>query len=158
MADFNTFVAEVRGPGSGAPVAYKPDASVLSTLESGNFVAWQTSTRTLVLFVRDGSVGKYVGISRDSAKTVLRLGNQAALQPDRISVYTTGIHNVLGKSGETYSHGDEVYMNGTDVTSVTKTAGTGGVKVGVVYLPDGTQKIGAVRVPILIDAYAVTQA
>ena len=158
MVDYNTFVRDVRS-NNGNPVSYKPDSALAGSLETGEFAAWDATNKLLKRYVRDGTAGKFIGISRDSMKGVRRLGNQAALDPDRVSTYTAGVHDVLGTAAETYKHGDEVYMNGTDTTKVTTVVGSpAGIKIGVVWLPDGTTKSGAVRVPILIDPYTVTQA
>ena len=69
------------------------------------------------------------------------------------SVFTSGVHELLGLSGDTYLHGDAVYMNATSTIQITKTQGAGGVQVGAVFLPDGTSRVGQVRVPVLIDAF-----
>lgn len=42
---------------------------------------------------------------------------------------------------------------GADSQTITTVAGTGGVKVGKVWLPNRAPKSGTVRVPVLIDEY-----
>lgn len=157
--DRPTFVKDVRPFGGGSPISYLVDPAV-TDFAQGEFAAWAGSTtRLLRRFVRAGEAGKLVGITRDSQLGVAKLGNQAALAQAvaHLSVFTTGIHEVLGTAGETYGHGMEVYMSGTDTQKITLAAG-GGVKVGMVYLPDGSTKVGAVKVPILIDEYTITQS
>lgn len=155
--DKYTFQKDLRPFGGGTPVAYPLDPAVTG-LAQGEFVAWASSSKTLLRFVRAGEAGKYVGISRDSQIGVAKLGNQAALQAaiTPFSVFTTGVHEVLGTAGETYAHSNAVYMSGTNTQKITLVAG-GGVQVGTVHLPDGSTRVGAVNVPILIDEYTKTQ-
>ena len=155
MAEFYTFLGDLRPWGNGTPVAYKIAAAL--ELESGTFAAWDATNGTLVKFIRDASGGKFAGVTRGSSVMVKSLGNQAALIPPKLSVFTTGIHQMLGTAAETYTHGVVVYMNGTTANKITTTQGTGGVAVGAVHLPDGSTLSGAVRVPILIDEYTITQ-
>jgi hypothetical protein len=156
VAPYYTFQKDLRPFGGGTPFDYA--VSTTLNIDMGEFVGWDATNKTLVSFVRDGSAGKFAGIARGSQAQIKGLGNQAALLLSKISVFTTGVHALLGTAAEVYGHGDAVYMNGTDVTKVTKTAGTGGVQVGIVHLPDGTTRTGAVRVPVLIDEYTITQA
>lgn len=155
--DFYTYRQDIRPRGDGSPVAFKPLAA-LTDLCTGELVGWDADDKALVRFVRDGAGNiKYVGISKDSMASLAKLGNYAQLKLDRVGVFTTGVHEMLGTAAETYVHGTEVYMNGTDTQKITTVVGTGGVKVGRVHLPDGSTKSGAVLVPILIDDYTVTQ-
>lgn len=160
MTDFNTYVKDLRPFGNGTPIGYNIAAALSPPMQQGEMVAWDSTALTLVRFVRDASAGRFVGVSRDSQFGIQKLGNAAALmnavQP--FSVYTTGIHELLGSAGVTYEHGSAVYMDGTFTNTVTTSAGAGGVQVGTVYLPDGTTKTGAIRVPVLIDEYTKTQA
>lgn len=160
-ADFMTFVKDIRHFGGGSPVAYRYDPSGLaegagSPILQGEMVAWasNTSTPVLVRWVRDASAGKFVGIARESAKGVQRLGNQAALTPTELSVFTTGVHNLRTSNGETYNEGDAVFMAGTNTDQVTKTAG-GGTQIGKVFLPMDPAVVGdgTKRVPVIIDEY-----
>lgn len=155
--DKPTFVKDLRPFGGGTPVGYTADAS-LTDLAQGEFVAWASVSKTLLRFVRAGEAGKYVGVSRDSQLGVARLGNQAALASATapLSVFTTGVHEILGTAGETYAHSNAVYMSGTNTQKITLVAG-GGVQVGTVHLPDGSTRVGAVNVPILIDESTITQ-
>ena len=119
------------------------------------------AARELRRWDRAGFVGKFVGITAFSQLKMSSLGNQAALtsrnQP--FDVFTTGVHRVTGTVGDTYSHGDAVYQSTpTSTQQVAKSAGTNNVQVGIAWLPDGTQVVGAVDVPILIDTFTVTQA
>lgn len=161
MADYNTFVKDLRPFGGGSVIEYgylKSDlAGTEDDLEQGEMGAFETSSGHVVRFVRDGSAGKFTGMTKDSARAVHKLGNQAGLNLDRVGVYSTGVHMLVGTGGETYNHGDAVYMNGTDTTKVTKTA-AGGVQVGTVHNPTKATYSGAVRVPILIDEFTVVQA
>lgn len=154
---YYTYVKDIKKPGGGGSrVSFKPDAAAVGVLDNGWIVGYDTDTKTLVKFVRDGAGNvKYVGIAADSMVGVATLGNAAALQPDLCSVFTSGVHAMLGTAAETYAHGAEVYMDnvGTDASKITTAAGTGGVKVGSVWLPEGGSLTGAVRVPILIDNY-----
>ncbi len=161
-ADFMTFVKDIRAFGGGSAVAYRYDPvglaeGVGSPLLQGELVAWasNSSTPSLVRFTRAGAAGKYVGITRESAKGVQRLGNQAALTPTELSVFTTGVHNMRTANGTTYNEGDVVYMNGTNTDAVDKDASGGAVAVGRVFLPMDPAIVGdgLKRVPIIIDDY-----
>jgi len=158
VGNFYTYVKDLRPFGSGTPVSYN-FANLASALFQGEFVAWDAAAKVLVRYVRTGSAGKLVGVSRDSQAGLQSLGNQAALSAaiNPFSVWTTGVHEMLGTAGETYTHGIAVYMQGTDTTAITSSQGAGGVQVGSVHLPDGAVKTGAVRVPILIDNFTETQ-
>lgn len=160
-ADFYTFVKDIRQFGGGSPVAYRYDPAGLaegagSPLLQGEMVAWanNTSTPVLVRFTRAGGAGKFVGITRESAKGVQKLGNQSALTPTELSVFTSGVHNLKTLNGDTYNHGDAVYMSSTDTDRVTVTAG-GGTQVGKVFLPMDPAVVGdgSKRVPVIIDEY-----
>lgn len=155
--NFYTFVKDLRPFGGGTPVSYN-FAALTPALEQGEMVAWSVSGQVLVRFVRDGSAGDFVGISRDSQLGLQSLGNQSALLAAIIpfSVFTTGIHELLGTAGETYTHGIAVYMSGTNTTAISSSA-AGGVQVGTVHMPQGGSLVGAVRVPVLIDEYTKTQ-
>ncbi len=160
VADFNTYVREKTGGigAGGSPISYKystPGSG--GDIEQGEFTAWDKTNKIVVRFNRTGGAGKFTGISRDSAKGFRKLGNQDPLGITDMSVYTSGIHLLLGTVGETVVHGDPVYMNATSTIQVTKTQGSNGVQLGVVWLPDGTSKVGAVRVPVLIDTFTATQ-
>lgn len=157
-ADFFTYVKDLRAFGEGTPVSYHFTVLTPPAVQ-GEMMAWSAASKVLVRFVRDGSAGKFVGISRDSQLSFQTLSNKPALNAflDPFSVWTTGVHQMLGTVGEQYTHGSAVYMSGTDTTAITASQGAGGVQVGTVYLPDGSTIIGAVRVPILIDNFTVTQ-
>lgn len=154
---YYTFIKDIKKPGGGGSrVSFKPDAAALGVLDNGWLVGYDTDTKTAVKYVRDGAGNvKYVGIAADSLVGIRTLGNNPALDPDLVSVFTSGVHAMLGTAAETYAHGDEVYMDnvGVNAAVITKAAGTGGVKVGSVWLPEGGTLTGAVRVPVLIDNY-----
>jgi hypothetical protein len=156
--DFYTFVKDLRPFGNGTPVAYKYDTTAFSSdaqgdLAAGEMIAYDATNRRVVRYVRNGGAGQFAGLGRDSAISIKKLGNQAALNLIEYSVFTSGVHELLGLTGDTYSHGDAVYMNATSTIQITKTQ-AGGVQVGAVYLPDGSQRVGQVRVPVLIDSFA----
>lgn len=155
---FYTYRQDLRPFGAGTPIGYK---TALTDAVEGEFMAWDSTNKTLVRFVRDGSAGDFVGISKDDLKGIQKLGNQAALQAafqNPFEVFTTGIHELVGVQGQTYKHGDLVYMYSTDTQSITSTAGSpAGVAVGTVHLPDGSTKTGQVRVPVLIDEFTIHQ-
>lgn len=151
---YYTYVKDVKKPQGGSPASFKPAAAIKGVMDSGEFVGWDTDDKNVVRFIRDGAGNvKFVGISRDSMIGVRTLGNNPALDPDLLSVFTSGVHMMLGTAAETYVHGTEVYMETTNTTKITTVVGVGGVKVGSVWLPDGSTLTGAVRVPILIDNY-----
>jgi hypothetical protein len=154
---YYTYLFDVKKPGAGGSrMSYKPDAASLGVIDNGWIVGWDTDTKTLVKFVRDGAGNvKYVGVAADSLVGIRTLGNNPALDPDMCSVFTSGVHALLGTSAETYVHGTEVYMDnvGTNAERITTAVGTGGIKVGSVWLPNGGSLTGAVRVPVLIDNY-----
>lgn len=159
LQDFYTFVKDLRPFGQGTPIAYRYQASAfaadaLGDLVSGEFAAYDATNRRVVRFVRNGGAGQFIGITRDSAQGRKTLGDQAALDLIDMSVFTSGVHSLTGIAGDIYSHGDAVFMSGTNTQVVTKTQGAGGVQLGAVFSPDGTQFNGAVRVPILIDSFA----
>ena len=167
QAEFYTFVKDLRPFGNGTPVAYKYDptwttgsfvGAGLGDVVSGEFMAYDATNRRVVRYAADGANGVLAGISRDSAFSLKKLGNQSALTASLVefSVFTSGVHEMLGTTGDTYSHGQVVYQSGTNTQAVQKTQGavSGGgsfVQVGTVYLPDGSQRVGVVRVPVLID-------
>lgn len=152
-----TFRKDVRGDGRGTPISYKP-VTALTDLVSGEFVGWDTDDPGLKRFVRDEAGSeRYVGISRDSQAGLAKLGNQPPLADfvgasGLVSVFSTGVHLLLGTAAETYVHGTTVYMSGTNTQKITNVAG-GGVAIGRAFLPDGSSKIGAVEVPVLIDGF-----
>jgi hypothetical protein len=157
-ADFYTFVKDLRPFGHGTPVAYKYVASAFVSdaqgeIAQGEFCAYDSTNQRVTRFARNGGNGVFIGVSRDSAVSMRKLGNQAALALTELSVFTSGVHEFLGLTGDSYVHGDAVYMEATSTIQITKTAGVGGVQIGQVFLPDGTTKTGQVRVPVLIDAY-----
>lgn len=158
--DKYTYREDFRPFGNGSPIAYKyttPQSG--GDIAQGEFVTWDGTNRVLVRFVRDGSQGPFVGITRDSALAVKKLGNQAALGPIELAVFTTGVHLLTGSVGDTYAHGDKVYMPGSppDTQKISKTQGTGGIQIGIVHLPQGNTLAGAVDVPVLIDNFTITQ-
>lgn len=153
---YYTFIKDIRPFGNGSAFSYK---TALIDLVNGEFVAWDNTNKTLVRFVRDASAGPFVGISRDSLVGIQNLGNQPALLSNFqkvFSVFTSGIHSLLGTAAQTYVHATPVYMAGTDSQKITTVAG-GGTQIGTVHLPDGSTLTGAVRVPVLIDEYTITQ-
>lgn len=156
--DFYTFLKDIRPYGNGSPVAYRYDSAAFASdaqggLAMGEMVAYDATNKRVVRWVRNGGAGQFIGIARDSAVQMAKLGNQAALNLIEFSVFTSGVHELLGLTGDTYVHGDAVYMNATSTIQITKTAG-GGTQIGAVYLPDGSSKVGQVRVPVLIDSFA----
>lgn len=166
MADYSTFIKDInRALSSGSPVSYRYDPTAFTSdplgiggdVEQGEFCAWDVTNQRVLRLQRAGGNGKYIGISRDSARGMQKLGNQAALALTELSVFTSGVHALLGTVGETYTHGNPVYMAGTDTTKVTKTQGSNGLQVGIVENPLAQTIVGAVRVPVLIDTFTVTQ-
>lgn len=155
---FYTFLKDLRPFGQGTPIGYK---TALTDLHQGEMVAWDSTNKTLVRFVRDNSAGDFVGISMDDLVGIQKLGNQTALlaaYQNPFEVFSTGVHELMGVQGVTYKHGDLVYMYSTDTQSVTGTQGSpAGVAVGTVHLPDGSTKVGQVRVPVLIDEFTIHQ-
>jgi hypothetical protein len=161
FADYNTFLFDTRGSGVGTAVAYRYDASIFAAdsfgdISMGEMVAWDATNKRVLRFNRTLANGKFIGIARDSARGMAKLGNQPGLALRELSVYTTGVHGLVGTVGDTYVHGDAVYMAGSDTTKVTKTAG-GGTQIGIVWNTQNQSFVGAVRVPVLIDSSDVTQ-
>jgi len=155
--DLYTYLKDVRPRGDGTAIPYKPLAALVD-LCMGELVGWDADDKALVRFTRDGATNvKFVGISRDSQVGMARLGNYPALALKEISVFSTGVHSLLGTAAETYVHGTIVYMSGTDTQKITTVVGVGGVAIGTVHLPDGSTLTGAVLVPVLIDEYTLTQ-
>ncbi len=162
--DFYTYLKEKTGGigAQGSPLAYRYDHSAfvsdnLGDIGQGEMVGWDTTNNRVLRFNRSAANGKFIGISRENAVGLQKLGNQAGLINTELSVMTSGIHQLLGTLGETYAHGDKVYENGSDTTRVTKTA-AGGTQVGAIYNPLNLTFTGAVRVPVLIDTFTDTQA
>ncbi len=159
-ADFYTFRGDIRPFGNGSPVAYRYDPTAFTAaaedITQGELCAWDSTNRRVVRFVRAGEAGKFIGLSRESAKSIHKLGNQPALNLRELSVFSTGIHELIGKLGETYNHGDAIYMDSTATNAVTKVAG-GGVQIGTIHNPQNLTIQGNVRVPVLIDEFTVTQ-
>lgn len=166
MADFYTFITDInRALSSGSPVSYRYDPTAFTTdplgvsgdMEQGEMCAWDVTNQRVLRLQRAGGNGKYIGVSRDSARGMKKLGNQPGLALTELSVFTSGVHALLGTVGQTYTHGNPVYMSGTDTTRVTKTQGSNGIQVGIVENPLFQSYVGAVRVPVLIDAFTITQ-
>ena len=163
FGDFYTYVKDVMlGIGGGSPAAYRYDTTAFSSdpfgdIGQGEFCAWDSTNSRVLRYNRTGANGKLIGVSRDSASGLKRLGNQAALSLPELSVFTSGVHTMLGTLGETYAHADIVYQNGTNTTQVTKTQGSNGVQVGIIWNPLNQTFAGAVRVPVLIDNFVQTQ-
>lgn len=160
FAPFYTFRQDIRPFGNGSPLAYRYDASlfaadVLGEPVQGEMLAWDSGNTRVLRFVRTGTF-PFIGIARDSAAGLKKLGNQPALTPTELSVFTTGVHELVGTAGQSYIHGDAAFMSGTDTTKITKVA-AGGTRVGTVHNPQNQTISGAVRVPVLIDEYTVTQ-
>jgi hypothetical protein len=162
FGDFYTYTQDVMvGIGSGSPVAYRYDVNAFTTDPlgepgQGEMVAWDATNFRVLRFNRTGANGKFIGVSRDSASGLKRLGNQPGLTLPELSVMTSGVHAMLGTVGETYTHGVPVFQNGTNTTQITSVA-AGGVQVGIVQNPKNLSFVGAVRVPILIDNFTQTQ-
>ncbi len=163
FGDFYTYIKDVMvGIGNGSPVAYRYDPAAFASdafgdIAQGEFCAWDATNFRVLRYNRTGANGKLIGVSRDSAFGLERLGNQAALQLKELSVFTSGVHSMNGTLGETYTHGNVVYQSGTDTTRVTKTQGSNGVQVGIIWNPLNQSFVGAVRVPVLIDNFVQTQ-
>lgn len=164
FGNFYTYIKDInRGVGgSGSPVAYRYDKTAFTTDPlgqpgTGEMLAWDATNNRILRFNRTGANGKFIGVGRDSADGFQALGNQPALVPTELSVMTSGVHALLGTTGDTYAHGNPVFQNGTDTTRVTKTQGSNGVQVGIVENPLNQSIVGAVRVPVLIDTFTVTQ-
>ncbi len=171
-ADFYTYRQDLRAFGSGTVISYVPDAA-LTDLAEGELVGWDQGSLTLKRWLQDAGTPTatqlFVGVSQDSQNTIASLGNQSALSNflvnKRIGVWTTGVHLLLTKVSDVYTHGLAVYANGNysagsgTQRSVTVTQPANGVKIGSVYLPDGSTLTGAsgVRVPILIDEFTLKQ-
>lgn len=158
---FYTLIKDLRPFGHGTPVPYRYvkslfDADVLGEPVQGEMVAWDSGNRRVLRFVRTGTF-PLIGIARDSAAGLKKLGNQPGLDLTELSVWTSGVHELVGTAGQSYIHGDAAYMSGTDTTKITLVA-AGGTRVGTVYNPENRTLTGAVRVPVLIDEYTVTQA
>jgi hypothetical protein len=175
MSDFYTFKTDLRPFGGGTPISYNYDKAQLVTgeddIEQGEMVGLieveSTEQAQVVRFTRDALLmgaaqvtGVFAGIARDSAKGIHRLGNQPALNLDVLSVFTTGVHLLVGETGVEFEHGDVVYMADTDTTEITTVQGTGGVAVGTVHLPIGAAITGddKIRIPVLIDEYTISQS
>lgn len=160
--NFYTYVKDVMvGIGGGSPVSYRYDPAAFATdnqgdIAQGEFCAWDATNQRVLRFNRSGANGKLIGVSRDDAAGLQKLGSQAGLVQGEISVFTSGIHQMVGTLGDTYSHGDAVYQSGTNTTTVTKTV-AGGTQVGIVWNPLNASIVGAVRVPVLIDNFVQTQ-
>lgn len=158
--DFYTYLKEKTGGigAQGSPVAYRYDHSAfvsdaLGDIGQGEMVGWDATNKRVLRLNRTTANGKFLGVSRENAVGLQKLGNQAGLINTELSVMTSGVHQLLGTLGETYAHGDKVYENGSDTTRVTKTQGSNGVQVGTVFNPLNLTFAGAVRVPILIDTF-----
>lgn len=163
FGNFYTYLQDKTGGigAQGAPVAYRYDASAftsdpLGDIGQGEMVCWDNTNKRVLRFNRTAANGKLIGISRDAGDGLKKLGNQPGLNLTELSTMTSGVHQLVGTTGETYAHGQAVYMNGTDTTKVTKTA-AGGTQVGTVFNPLNRSIVGAVRVPILIDGFTDTQ-
>jgi predicted RecA/RadA family phage recombinase len=160
MTDFYTYRGEVRGgvAAGGSPIPYKYTEPAAGAIAQGEMVGWDATNKILARWVRTGGALQFVGVTKDSALAIQKLGNQTALTPTELAVFTTGIHQFLGTAGDTYKHGDAIYMApGADNTKVTNTNSGGPTRIGTCWLPDGTTLSGAVLVPVLIDEYTITQ-
>jgi hypothetical protein len=152
IRDWPSYVGKVRSNARGTPILMRLGTTQAQDIRQGELVRWSASDNGIVRHVRDQSV---VGLTAESQVSNLwTLGTQPRFTPDPVlvKVFTSGLHELVGTDGETYNHGVEVYM-GSDSQTITTVAGVGGVKVGKVWLPNPAPKVGAVRVPILIDEY-----
>jgi len=173
-ADFMTFRQDLRPFGNGTVISYLPDTALVDLAE-GELVGWNASVPGLQRWLQDGGgtnpqTQVFVGLSRDSQNTIASLGNQPALSNflnviNRVGVWTTGIHLLQTKNGDSYTHGVGVYAFGNYTSGsgsqrqVTVTQPANGILVGAVYLPDGSTVIGdgTKRVAVLIDEFTLQQ-
>src|SRR5574341_132146 len=145
MTDFYTYRGEARGgvAAGGSPIPYKYTEPAAGAISMGEMVGWDATNRALARWVRTAGGMKFVGVTKDSALAIKKLGNQTALTPSELAVFTSGIHQFIGTSGDTYKHGDAIYMApGANNTLVTNTNSGGPVQIGIVWLPDGTTLSG----------------
>jgi len=175
--DFMTYQRDIRAALEGSVVSYLPDTALVDLAE-GEPVGWNASVPGLQRMQQDGGGSStttqtqvFVGISRDSQNAIASLGNQSALSNflnliNRIGVWTTGIHLLIGKSGDVFSHGLPVYLSGNyvagsgTVRQITVTAPVPNAQIiASVHLPDGSSITGnaATRIPVLIDFYTLAQ-
>jgi hypothetical protein len=66
-------------------------------------VAWSPSSACLVRWIRNGSAGAFVGITKESARSVRAVGDGPALAA--LKVCDVGIHRLRTTGGETYNDG-----------------------------------------------------
>lgn len=171
--DYNTFRRDIKRYGDGRPQKFLyvmkdgngnqvGDLLTNGDLRQGEMVAWSnnTSTPTLVRFVRDGSAGKFVGVMRDSpfGAKKLGVGYDQLFDPPTITVgssgvqlppagsvllgvWQSGVHMMRATAGEVYYDGDPAFMAAPSSTQlgtdkITNTPGGGAVQIGTVYLPN----------------------
>lgn len=159
--NFYTYKQDIRPLGNGSVITYRYDraaftSDALGQIGQGEMCAWDATNQRVLRWNRSGANGDFIGVSRDAADGLEKLGNQPALQLKQLGVFTTGIHELVGTTGDTYSHGNPVFQSGTDTTKVTKTQ-AGGVQVGTIHNPLNLTLVGAIRVPVLIDEFTKTQ-
>ncbi len=153
LRDWPSYVGEVRSNYRGTAILMALGQSQTPDLRQGEMVRWHTPNAGIMRHVRDAP--GFVGLTAESMVANLwTLGNQPRYISDPlvIKVFSTGIHELLGVDGDTYPHGQIVYMAGTDTQAITTIAG-GGLPIGKVYLLNLAPKSGAVRIPVLIDEY-----
>jgi hypothetical protein len=159
VRDWPTLIGAGRPSGrAGTPIWY-PLGNQAADLRQGELVRYAAGPPAgVVRMVRDAP--GFAGLVAESqVSTMWGLGNQPrATPPEQVRVWSTGIHELVAASGETFTHGVLVYMAGLDTQRVTVTAGVGGLPVGRVHLPNQPARVGdtagTVRVPIMIDDFA----
>lgn len=102
-------------------------------INEGDLVWFDTSVHILKALDTDAHAAYLAGYALDSS--FINLYGQKKYDPGMVAV-ASGIWRGKTTSGDTYHHGDTVYL-GADAQTITNTAGGNTHGVGVIYLPFG---------------------
>lgn len=110
-----------------------------TTISQGDMIQWDATSRIATNAVM-ASGAIFLGVC-DSANPLASLGTSTQpLTGNRVRVLSQGIFNMKTTNGETYSHLDAVFPDGTDLQKVTLNSASR--IVGRVHLPLGNQVVG----------------
>ena len=124
--------------GKGAGFAFPVDTTGSFDINQGDLVWFDTSAHVLKPADTDAHMAYLAGYAYDSS--FLNLYGQKKYDKSIVAV-CTGIGRFKTTSGDTYHHGDTLYL-GADAQTVTNTAGGNTHAVGYVFLPGGNTVAG----------------
>lgn len=108
-------------------------------INQGDLVWFDTATHLLKPLDSDAHAAAFAGVAYDSS--FLNLYGQKKYEAG-IAVQQKGVGRSFQTVGDTYHHGDTLYL-GADAQTVTNTVGGNTHPIGTVYLPMGNTVTGA---------------